>query len=178
MANTILDAAEKRMRTHGYNGVSFRDLASDVQIKSASVHYHFPRKEDLALALVHRYQQAFFEQVEKRAAKTTTAKTRLKAFCEVYKAALKSDSAHCLCGMLGAESAGLPEDVAAAVGEFFDSNIQWVKAALGQSGTPAWRERFAISAIASLQGAMMLSITLGNSRALDVTIESLIAQVP
>jgi AcrR family transcriptional regulator len=51
----LLDAAEKRIRKCGYNAVSFRDLAVDADIKSASVHYHFPRKEDLGLALVQRY---------------------------------------------------------------------------------------------------------------------------
>lgn len=166
------------MRTHGYNGVSFRDLASDTQIKSASVHYHFPRKEDLAVALVQRYGRAFFEQLELHAANAKSAKARLKAIGDVYRAALSAGEAHCLCGMLGAESAGLPADVSNAVGEFFDANIAWVKKALGSAGTPAYRERFAVSAISSLQGAMMISTTLGNPKLLDKTIDSLLAQAP
>ena len=32
------------MRRGGFHGFSFRDLAADVGIKSASVHYHFPIK--------------------------------------------------------------------------------------------------------------------------------------
>ena len=43
----IIAAAETRMRDAGFHGVSFRDIASDVGIKSASVHHHFPTKEDL-----------------------------------------------------------------------------------------------------------------------------------
>ena len=39
----ILDTAEQRMRDVGYHSVSFRDLADDLGIKSASVHYHFRR---------------------------------------------------------------------------------------------------------------------------------------
>lgn len=177
-ADTILDAAEKRMRTHGYNGVSFRDLASDTQIKSASVHYHFPRKEDLAVALVKRYERVFFEQLALRAANAKNAKARLKAICDVYRAALSAGEAHCLCGMLGAESAGLPVDVSNVVGEFFDANIAWVKTALGGVGTASYRDRFAVSAIASLQGAMMLATTLGSPKPLEKTIDSLLAQTP
>ena len=50
-ANTveaIMDAAERRIRELGYNGFSFRDIAADVGIKSASVHHHFPTKPALA----------------------------------------------------------------------------------------------------------------------------------
>ena len=53
--NNILDVAERRMRMSGYNAVSFRDIAGEIGIKSASLHYHFPKKADLGLALVERY---------------------------------------------------------------------------------------------------------------------------
>jgi len=55
MKDKILDAAEKRVRGAGFSAMSFRDLASDVGIKSASVHYHFPTKPDSYVAL---YSQA------------------------------------------------------------------------------------------------------------------------
>jgi AcrR family transcriptional regulator len=51
----ILNAAEARMRLGGFNGFSFRDIAADVGVKSSSVHYHFPTKETLAAAVIHRY---------------------------------------------------------------------------------------------------------------------------
>src|ERR1700720_895295 len=43
----ILDAAERRMQIGGFGGFSFREIAADVGIKSSSVHYHFPTKENL-----------------------------------------------------------------------------------------------------------------------------------
>ena len=46
----IMDAAERRMQLGGFGGFSFREIAADVGIKSSSVHYHFPTKEDLAFA--------------------------------------------------------------------------------------------------------------------------------
>src|ERR1700753_3909114 len=55
IANAIMDAAEKRIRSGGFGGFSFRDIAADVGIKSSSVHYHFPTKETLAAAVIHRY---------------------------------------------------------------------------------------------------------------------------
>jgi len=59
MRERILSAAEKRVRTVGFNAVSFRDLANDVGVKSSSVHYHFPQKEDLGEQLVKRYSERF-----------------------------------------------------------------------------------------------------------------------
>ncbi len=44
IAESIMDAAELRMRGGGFNGFSFREIADDVGIKSSSVHYHFPTK--------------------------------------------------------------------------------------------------------------------------------------
>lgn len=39
-----MDIAEAHIREVGYWGFSFRDLAANIGIKSASVHHHFPTK--------------------------------------------------------------------------------------------------------------------------------------
>src|ERR1700727_3456870 len=50
IAAAIMDAAERRMRLSGFYGFSFREIASDVGVKSSSVHYPLPTKEKLAAA--------------------------------------------------------------------------------------------------------------------------------
>lgn len=40
----LLQAAENKVRLGGYSNFSFRELATEIGIKSASVHYHFPAK--------------------------------------------------------------------------------------------------------------------------------------
>jgi len=57
MRDAILKAAEARIRRNGFHGFSFRDLAEDVGIKSASVHYYFPTKADLGVSLMRNYQE-------------------------------------------------------------------------------------------------------------------------
>lgn len=47
--DTIMDAATAIVQAHGYNGLSFRELAKQVGIKSASIHHHFPTKATSAL---------------------------------------------------------------------------------------------------------------------------------
>jgi AcrR family transcriptional regulator len=58
-AEEILDVAERMARTGGYNGFSFREIAKAVGIKAASVHYHFPTKDELGAAVARRYTERF-----------------------------------------------------------------------------------------------------------------------
>jgi TetR/AcrR family transcriptional regulator, transcriptional repressor for nem operon len=47
----IMAAARRSARAHGYSGLNFRDLASEVGIKAASIYHHFPSKADLGAAV-------------------------------------------------------------------------------------------------------------------------------
>ena len=47
----ILEVGQELIQTVGYDGFSYRDIADRVGIKSASVHYYFPAKTDLACLL-------------------------------------------------------------------------------------------------------------------------------
>jgi TetR/AcrR family transcriptional regulator, transcriptional repressor for nem operon len=169
-ADKILDAAQTRMRKAGYNAVSFRDLAADTVVKSASVHYHFARKEDLGVALVERYHQHFFSALQDRVATADAPEKKVKAICELYRDTLQTDDAICLCGMLGAESPGLPPAVKAAVSQFFQANIDWIGQALQEHLPKLKRQSFATGAVASLQGGMLVATSLSNAQVFDVVI--------
>lgn len=57
-ANTrdqLLAHAEKLIRTRGCNGFSYRDLAEHVGVKTSSIHYYFPGKDDLLYEAVEAY---------------------------------------------------------------------------------------------------------------------------
>ncbi|MEM7269252.1 MAG: TetR/AcrR family transcriptional regulator [Pseudomonadota bacterium] len=149
----LLDATERRIRREGYHAVSFRDLADDLGIKSASVHYHFRRKEDLGAAVVERYAERFFQRID-------GAADPLGAYVDAFEAALKEGDAICLCGVLGAEAVGLPEDVAAAVRRFFAKNLDWLTGHLGD------RTR-AVLTLAALEGAMVLAKSQGDYSLFD-----------
>ena len=165
-AEQILDAAEKRVRVGGYYAMSFRDLADDVAVKSASVHYHFPAKADLGVALVERYRDRFFEELAKRTA-SATPRQKLGAFVALYRDALEKGEAICLCGMLGAESGGLPDTVARTVRGFFAANIAWVRAALDEGALSDAAQDDATLFVATLQGALILGASLDDLGAYD-----------
>ncbi len=163
----LLDAAENGIRLSGYHAVSFRDLADELGIKSSSVHYYYRQKEDLGVALVDRYSKRFFADVEKRAETAGTDEERLRAFCQTYRNALTGSDRICLCGMLGAETCGLPKALADRVEAFFNANIAWISDALNADMPADKRAARAAQILATLQGAMMVATSLKKHRLFD-----------
>lgn len=171
---SLLDLAENNIRQRGYHAVSFRELADELGIKSASVHYHFRQKEDLGLALVERYSKHFFEILENESVGSTGSYEKVEAFCQTYKNALNASDKVCLCGILGAETTGLPPVLNTQVSTFFQANIDWVESALPAQMSKKDRASKSQQIVATLQGAMMLSVSLGSSKVLDRSIDSIL----
>ncbi|VAW00956.1 Transcriptional regulator, AcrR family [hydrothermal vent metagenome] len=156
----LMNVAENRIRSDGYHAMSFRDLADDLGIKSSSVHYHFRRKEDLVVAVVERYSENFFAQLDEMTANAKTTTERLKALCIIYRAAFTADGHVCLCGVLGAEKNGLPQNVTEAVTKFLTANVNWVASSLGPEMSKQRRQAQAEYIVATLQGALILTKNL------------------
>src|ERR1700761_9029702 len=62
-AARILDVAGELVQERGFNGFSYADVAAQVGISKAALHYHFPGKADLGLALITRYASRFSESL-------------------------------------------------------------------------------------------------------------------
>ena len=86
-----MDLAEAHMRNGGYAGFSFRDLAAELGIKSASVHHHFPTKATMAAAVARRYAERFFAAVARHS--DAGAEDGIAAYRSAFKAALGRDAA-------------------------------------------------------------------------------------
>lgn len=156
-ATQILDVAENHMRKGGFDAISFRDLATAVGVKSASVHYHFPAKSDLGQAVVARYRERIMEALaDPKDERSLNAKLNL--LFDTYAAALRDGDSVCLCCQLGAEARDLPEDVAAEVERFFKSIVGWTASALTPSMPAAKANKLAAHIISALQGAMVLAV--------------------
>jgi TetR/AcrR family transcriptional repressor of nem operon len=171
----VMDAAESGIRLRGYHAVSFRELADELGIKSSSVHYYFRQKEDMGVALVKRYSDRFFADLEEKTVGARTPEDRLRAFCNAYRDALKQSDKICLCGMLGTESCGLPVVLADAVAAFFEANLAWVGDALPMELGLTERQARATQVLATLQGAMMIATSLKNHALFDDVARSLLA---
>jgi len=142
----LLKAAEVKVRQGGYNNFSFREIANEVGIKSASVHYHFPTKADLG---------ADVNDIKAR------GENPIDVYTNIFRGALLTDDKMCLGGLLGAQNESLPERVQAEVKRFFAKNLTWLQAAHKANGEidPA---QAAITTVSLLEGAMMISKALND----------------
>jgi TetR/AcrR family transcriptional regulator, transcriptional repressor for nem operon len=130
-ATRILDVAERLAQMRGFNGFSYANIAAEVGITKAALHYHFASKADLGKALISRYAARFGEALAAIDAGTTAAPAKLQGYAELYVGVLRNQRM-CLCGMLAAEYPTLPDAMQASVVSFFDQNEAWLQDVLEQ----------------------------------------------
>lgn len=161
-AAQILDVAERLVQVRGFNGFSYADVAAELKITKAALHYHFAGKAELGEALVTRYAARFAEALAVVEDRTAEAAARLDAYSDLYLDVLRGHRM-CLCGMMAAEYETLPLPMRKAVVRFFDENERWVARVLEQGrregslafrGPPGETARMIVS---GLEGAMLVA---------------------
>jgi TetR/AcrR family transcriptional repressor of nem operon len=161
-AERILDIAERLVQTRGFNNFSYADIADELGITKASLHYHYPGKAELGRALIGRYAARFGEALERIVRDHGDARARLEAYAGLYAEVLRGERM-CMCGILAAEYETLPEAMRSAVISFFDANERWLAAVLAEGradGTLAFAgstHDLAQSILSTLEGAMLVA---------------------
>jgi TetR/AcrR family transcriptional repressor of nem operon len=170
----LLDVAEQLVQTRGYSGFSYRDLADEVGIRTATIHYYFPAKADLGAALAVRYVDGALERVARAGERTTDRRALLREFIAVFRETLERHRM-CMCGMMAAEVEVIPEEMATQGRRFMQTSIEWLTKVLPSTGDDARDRRRAMHAVASLEGALLLARSLGDKSAFDAVATELIA---
>ncbi|RXH16864.1 TetR/AcrR family transcriptional regulator [Bradyrhizobium guangzhouense] len=162
----ILDVAEAMIRNAGFNAFSTRDVASAVGIKASSVHYYFPTKVDMGVAVTERYTERFLTQLGDPGRFKGDVREVVSVYVNSFRETLIRDDKLCLCAVLGAEIGGLPQEVGGHTRTFFDRNIAWLRKALAGSSkmSAAETNAFAVHILAALEGGMILSKSLGKEK--------------
>jgi TetR/AcrR family transcriptional repressor of nem operon len=166
-AERILDVAERLVQTRGFNNFSYADIAKELGLTTASLHYHFRGKAELGQALITRYAERFGDQLDRIDADVPDARSKLDAYASLYAGVLEGERM-CMCGVLAAEYQTLPEPMRRAVIGFFDQNQRWLAGVLTQGqtektltfkGSP---EEVAQSILSTLEGAMLVARPYGD----------------
>ena len=170
----ILLAARKAGQAHGYGGLNFRDLAIDVGIKAASIHYHFPSKADLGAAIARRYWQDTSAELDAMRGELPDAAACLRRYPILFRRSLESDNRICLCSFMAAEYDDLPRLVKDEVEKFADINVAWLSDVLRAMGLPddATGERRARAIFAAVSGAQLLARSRADVTLYDELVES------
>jgi TetR/AcrR family transcriptional repressor of nem operon len=165
----VLDIAERLVQRRGYNGFSYADIAGELDITKAALHYHFAGKAELGEALIERYSTRFATALETIDATAEEATAKLDAYAGLYADVLRGDRM-CLCGMLAAEYETLPAAMSGAVLRFFDFNTAWLARVLADgssAGTLSFEATPADAArglLGALQGAMLVARPYGDPK--------------
>jgi TetR/AcrR family transcriptional regulator, transcriptional repressor for nem operon len=162
----IMDAAERRMQAGGFGGFSFREIASDVGVKSSSVHYHFPTKEDLAAAVVRRWAEDTSKTIDKELEKNPDP---VRAWTRAFRGTAMSKGRVCPCTVLGAASRDLPREVAREVKGFFKMCLDKLVAEGLSPGNAA-------KLLSTITGALVVANALGDALAYDRATSDLVHQ--
>jgi TetR/AcrR family transcriptional repressor of nem operon len=170
----ILMAAKAAITEHGYKAVSFRDLAAAVGIKSASVHYHYPTKNDLALALIQHYRGELEQALELPKRKKNPAQKALNKFLDGVRERLSADKAMSLDVVLASDSHLLNEECVDELNEIMKLQLDYL-ATLVSYMSKEWLTsedtyNYAHQILASVQGAMLLTRVSGDIAAFDSAI--------
>jgi AcrR family transcriptional regulator len=50
----IIELADRLIKTRGFNAFSYKDISDPLEIKNAAIHYYFPSKADLGIAVINQ----------------------------------------------------------------------------------------------------------------------------
>jgi TetR/AcrR family transcriptional regulator, transcriptional repressor for nem operon len=181
----ILDTAQDLIQRLGVNGMSYQDISEVVGIRKASIHTHFPKKDDLLVALLERYNDRFLRIVDGIVESSDSPEVKLRRYCGLYEATLSSgdqDKA-CLCAMLGAELATLNHPSLELVRKFYQDNEARLVTILNE-GRQAGDFQFsgdvqttATLIFSLLEGGMLIARAQNGSQQFHQVIEQLIQMV-
>ncbi len=124
----ILDHAEFLIQLRGYNHFSYRDLATHIGVKTSSIHYYYPTKTDLGVAVLHRHAEFLMDTLQKIANREKLSSLqRLEQFCDfIVDNTYEKDKRMCLGGMLASDVFSLPEKLQEEVRRFFIALERWL----------------------------------------------------
>lgn len=151
----ILDLAETLTQTRGFNGFSYIDLANEIGVKTASIHYHFKLKDDLAAGLVERIREQHAEGFAAMEAAHETADGRLWAVVEYFQSYLAKNQ-FCMCGMMAAELQSVSPRVADLVKAYFRDFEAWLRRQFELAGRDK-ADQLAISFLSALEGSLLIA---------------------
>lgn len=161
-ALNILDVAQDMVRNRGYSAFSYADISKQVGIRKASIHYHFPSKDELVKELVKRYREGMARTCDRIAKSATSPDQQMVQFANLYRNGLDEQQI-CLCAMLAADFEVLPQPIQDEIQTFFRETEAWLIDLL-QRGCNAqlWDcqlpiEQEAKRLIAMLQGAQLMA---------------------
>lgn len=159
----IMDRAAQLLMSRGYNGFSYRDISSHLGVKNAAVHYHFPAKTDLALALIDEYRKVLRRGTAEFMAYGGSALQQLEGFFAFTEQQCRLGRCICPFGAFSVDYSDLPEELQRATDRFMEETLRWLTRVMevgresGEFGFDGDARAKALVVLSALQGARQLA---------------------
>ncbi|XGI80081.1 TetR/AcrR family transcriptional regulator [Enterobacter hormaechei] len=183
-AREIMANTRQLLTAGGYKSFSYADLAERVGIRKASIHHHFPGKEDLVKAVVQEYRAEALAGMAAMDRQIDDPLAKVKGYADFWSACIKDGtSPFCICVMLAVELPTLPAEIAAEVTGHFSDLSDWL-ATLLRAGEARGifllnetAEAEARMLMAGIHGAMLAARAFNNPAVFDQIASPLINKV-
>ncbi len=125
----IIESANRLLIERGFNAFSYKTISQEIAIKTSSIHYHFPAKCDLGIAIIKRHQQALDQTIAKINAEPPLEKLN-KLFLYYRKLAVAQKV--CIVGAFTSDINTLDEPLRQELLLFAHSVIDWTASILDE----------------------------------------------
>jgi AcrR family transcriptional regulator len=159
----IMELAQELLRERGYNGFSYSHISEQLGVKNAAVHYYFPGKEDLGVALVERERRRFGILTAGKALQEMGPAEKLDWFFAVYDEYSHQGTRVCYLGALESSFGDLPEQIRHQARALHTEMLAWLASVLKEGrarnifafrGEPADK---AVVILGAMQGAIQIA---------------------
>jgi TetR/AcrR family transcriptional repressor of nem operon len=180
-ANQILDLAEEKIKKTGINDFSYKDLQKEIGLRTSSIHYYFPTKQDLILSLIKRHTDKWRQIITTLNKEHKKGLQRLEAFVSLYTQECYQ-SQWSLAGSLASDAMALAPEVRLELQEFYLIIEMWVVQALilAKENSEIKRDiqphKAACLWLSCLEGGFLIARLTESKEYLQKTLEQIIFQ--
>ncbi len=170
----ILEVATELVQTRGYSAFSYRDLSDRLGITKASIHHHFPSKEDLGKAVAKKYNADVRAALAEVTRKSDDPWVQLEGYVQFVLEIIHTQDRICAAGSVQSEINVVPKAMGKSMCRLVRYVIGWISDVIENGrdrrvmdfpGTP---ENQAAMIFSAAQGAMQFGRANGEKKACQV----------
>lgn len=164
-----MDIAVNLLQEKGFNGFSYKDISSELDIKNAAVHYHFPSKSDLGEAILERERRRFQKWIQRKQIRDLDYWGKLDWYFSIYTQYMDNGNKVCIPGSIANQFFDTPESMRTQAEGLVADMSNWLTGVLGEGleqgafhyeGTP---KNKAMAIMAAMSGSLQLTRIAGEA---------------
>ena len=162
----IMDVAQDLLRDKGYNGFSYKHIADALEVKNAAIHYHFPSKEDLGVAIIAHERRRFKKWTERETIRALDVWGRLDWFLSIYEHYSNGGTRVCYLGVLESSFDTIPPELQTEAKALNTEMLDWLTKLLEEGRQQG---EFHFTGEAANKAVLVISVVQGSLQLARVT---------